>query len=162
MQDTGQVCLKKPNLTVLYQVRHLVNHLKKNSAKSGAKSKSDFNYDSNYKFYKFFKGYDEFKEMPLDSNYNRIKEFNKLLTNIKTLRPKKPKTQLKNERIIKNVVEFYEKYYDAYKNDYDTDDELNEAKKKIFDYKQFGLFDKQIKRQKQMEKQKILKIEKRC
>ena len=30
-------------------------------------------------------------------------------------------------------------FYDAYKNDYDTDDELNEAKKKKFDYKEFEL-----------------------
>ena len=80
--------------------------------------------------------------MSLDSKYNRIKEFNKRLTNFKALRPKNPKKQLKKERIIKNVDELYEKYYDVYKNDYDTDDELNEAKKKKFDYKQFGLFDK--------------------
>ena len=43
---------------------------------------------------------------------------------------------------MKNVDELYEKYYNAYKNDYDNDDELSEAKKKIFDYKQFELFDK--------------------
>ena len=33
-------------------------------------------------------------------------------------------------------------FYDAYKNDYDTDDELNEAKKKKCDYKQFEFVDK--------------------
>ena len=43
----------------------------KDKAKSGDKSKSDFNYDSNYRFYKCFKGYDEFKEVSLDSRYNR-------------------------------------------------------------------------------------------
>ena len=42
---------------------------------------------------------------------------------------------------MKNVDELYEKYYNAYKNDYDAD-ELSEAKKKKFDYKQFELFDK--------------------
>ena len=40
---------------------------------------SDFNYDSNYEFYKFYKRHDEFEEMSLDSKYNRIKEFNKIL-----------------------------------------------------------------------------------
>ena len=30
---------------------------------------------------------------------------------------------------MKNVDELYKKYYNAYKSDYDTDDELNEAKK---------------------------------
>ena len=42
---------------------------------------------------------------------------------------------------MKNVGEIYEKYYNANKNDYDAD-ELIEAKKKKFDYKQFELFDK--------------------
>ena len=41
---------------------------------------------------------------------------------------------------MKNVDELYEKYYNAYKNDYDAD-ELSEAKKKKYDYKQFELFD---------------------
>ena len=38
-------------------------------------------------------------------------------------------------------MNFYEKYYNAYKNNYDGD-ELREAKKKKIDYKQFELFDK--------------------
>ena len=42
---------------------------------------------------------------------------------------------------MKNVDELYEKHYNAYKNDYDAD-ELTEAKKKKFDYKQLELFDK--------------------
>ena len=42
---------------------------------------------------------------------------------------------------MKNVDELYEKYYNAYKNDYDAD-ELKEAKKKKFGYRQFELFDK--------------------
>ena len=41
---------------------------------------------------------------------------------------------------MKNVDEFYKKYYNAYKNDYDVE-ELSEAKKKKSDYKQFELFD---------------------
>ena len=60
----------------------------------------------------------------------------------KKLKPKNSKTSLKKERIIKNVDELYEKYYIVYKIDYDNDDELSEAKKKIFLYKQFALFDK--------------------
>ena len=43
---------------------------------------------------------------------------------------------------MKNVYWLYEKYYNAYKNDYDNDDELSEAKNKKIDYKQFELFDK--------------------
>ena len=43
---------------------------------------------------------------------------------------------------MKNVDELYEKYYNAYKSHYDNDDELNEAKKKKFDYKQVKPGDK--------------------
>ena len=63
------------------------------------------------------------------------------LTKFKNLKPKKTETQLKKERIMKNVDELYEKYYNVCKNDYDTD-ELSEAKKKKIDYKEFELFDK--------------------
>ena len=100
----------------------------KDKAKSGDKSKSDFNYYSNHRFYKFFKGNHEFEEVSLDSKYHRIKEFNKRLTDFKDLRLKNPKTQRKKEWIMKNINLLYEKYYDAYKNDNDAHDELNEAK----------------------------------
>ena len=72
--------------------------------------------------------------MSLDSKYNRMKEFYKLLINFKALRLKNPKTQLKN----------------AYKNDYDADDGLNEVKKKKFNYRQFELFDETDKKLKIM------------
>ena len=83
--------------------------------------------------------------MSLDSKDDRIKEFNKILTNFKDLRPKNPKMQLKKERIIKNVDELNRKYYDAYKNDYDTDDELNNAKKKNLTTNSLNWLIKQIK-----------------
>ena len=64
---------------------------KKDEVKSVAKSKSDFNYDSNHTFCKFYKGYDEFIEMSLDSKYNRMKEFNKLLIIFKRVKTEKKK-----------------------------------------------------------------------
>ena len=78
--------------------------------------------------------------MPLDSKYNKMKEFNKLLISFKSLKTtKKKETQLKKERIMKNVDELYEKYYNVSKSDYDTNDKLKKDKKKNFDYKQFEL-----------------------
>ena len=126
----------------------LSKSFKKDSVKNIAKSesKSDFNYDGNYKFYEFYKGYDEFEEMLLDSKYKKMKNLQTFLLNLKLLSRKKTETQLKKERIKKNVDELYEKYYNAYKNDYDNDDELSEGKKKKFDYKQFELFDKKDKK----------------
>ena len=53
---------------------------------------SDFNYNSNHAFFKFYKGYDEFKEMSLGSKYNRVKKFNKLLIDFKSLKTKKIQT----------------------------------------------------------------------
>ena len=47
------------------------------------------NYDGKYAFYRFYKGYDEFEEMSLDSKYNRMKEFDKLLISFKSLKTKR-------------------------------------------------------------------------
>ena len=131
---------------------------KKDEAKSVAKNKSDFNQDSNYTFYRFYKGYDEFEEISLDSKCNRIKEFNKILISFKAVETKKTETQLKKERIMKNVDELCKKYYNAYESDYGTDDKLNETKKKILDYKQFKLGDKTDEELKLDEETKDLKL----
>ena len=37
--------------------------IKKDEIKNIAKSQSDFNYDSNHAFYRFYKGFDEFKDV---------------------------------------------------------------------------------------------------
>ena len=42
---------------------------------------------------------------------------------------------------MKNVDELYKNYYNAYKSEFETDDELTEDKKKNFNYKQFELDD---------------------
>ena len=84
---------------------------KKDEVKSVVKGKSDFNYDSNHAFNRFYKEYDELEEMSLDSKYNRIKEFNKLLISFKSVKTKKTETRLKKKRIMKNVNELYKKNY---------------------------------------------------
>ena len=68
---------------------------KKHRVKNVAKSKSDFSYDSKHTFYKFYKWYDEFKEKPLDSKYNRVKEFEKPLISFKIVKKKERKTTQK-------------------------------------------------------------------
>ena len=113
----------------------------KDNVKNIANKESDFNYDSKHSFCRFYKEYNKFEEMSLGSKYNKMKKFTNFLTIFKNLKAKNPKTQLKKERIMRNVDELYEKYYNAYKNNYDAD-ELSKAKKKKFDYKQFKLFDK--------------------
>ena len=63
----------------------------------------------------------------------KVRDFKKRLISFKVVKPRKSETQLKKKRIMKNVDELSEKYYSTYKNTYDNDDELNEAKKKMFD-----------------------------
>ena len=59
---------------------------------------------------------------------------------------------------MKNVNELYKKYYNAYKSDYDADDELKEDKKKKVDYKQFELGNEINKESKLGEKMKELEL----
>ena len=161
---TGEVLGYKPNVFKKAKFEYsplgmsLSKAFKKDEGKSVAKNKSDFNYGSNHTFYRFYKGYDEFEEMSLDSKYHRIKEFNKLLISFKAVETKKTETQLKKERIMKNVGELCKKYYNAYESDYGTDDKLNETKKKILDYKQFKLGDKADEELKLDEETKDLKL----
>ena len=96
----------------------------------------------NLNFYRFYKQYDEFEEMSLDFKRNKMKEFERLSNNFKNLKPIEQETQLKEEWIMKNVNDLYEKYYNFCKNDFDNEDEWSEAKNKKFDYKQLELFDK--------------------
>ena len=83
--------MKKQNLNILYCACPLIKHFKKKEVKSVTKNKSDSNYDSNHAFFRFYRGYDEFKEMSLDSKYSMMKEFNKLFINFKSIKTKKNK-----------------------------------------------------------------------
>ena len=100
---TGEDLVYKPNVFKKAEFEYsplgmsLSKAFKKDEAKSVAKNKSDFNQDSNYTFYRFYKGYDEFEEISLDSKCNRIKEFNKILISFKAVETKRTETQLKKE-----------------------------------------------------------------
>ena len=95
-----------------------------------------------YTVYRFYKRYDEFEEMSLDSKYNRTKEFNKIIIDFKAIKTKKEKHNSTR----------------SYKSGYDTDGELNKAKKAKFDHKQFELVNKTDEQLKQDEETKDLKL----
>ena len=68
---------------------------------------------------------------------------------------------------MKDVDELCKKYYNAYKNDYDSDNELKMVKRKKFDYKQFELFGKTDKKlildgEKKMKSQNWLNCQNGC
>ena len=136
----------------------LSKSFKKDEVKSVANSKSGSNYDTKHTFHRFYKRYDEFKEMSLDFKFNNMKEFNKLLISFKALKAAKRETRARKEQIMKNVDEPYEKLYNSYKSDYNTDDELNQDKKKKLNYQQFELDNKIDKKSKLDEKTKELKL----
>ena len=71
-----------------------------------------------------------------------MKKLKKRLIKFKNVKQTKPKTQLKKARIMKDVDELYEKYYDTFRGKYDNSDELNRAENKKFDYKQFKIYNK--------------------
>ena len=50
-------------------------------------------------FYRFYKGYDGFEQMPLDSKYNRVKEFNKILIDFKAIKIKKERHDSKRSEL---------------------------------------------------------------
>ena len=72
---------------------------KKHEVKSVARSKSDFNYDSNHTFFTFYKGYDDFDEMSLDSKYNKMKDSINFLLALKVSKQKKQKQNSKRSEL---------------------------------------------------------------
>ena len=89
-----------------------------------------------------------------------MKIFNKLFINFKNLKTKKAETQLKKEKIMKNVDNLYKNYYNAYKSNFDIKDELTEDKKKKFNYKQFEIDETISEESKLDEKTEELKLTK--
>ena len=52
----------------------LSKSFKKYNVKNIWNRESDFNYDSKHSFYRFYKEYNEFEAMSLDSKYNKMKK----------------------------------------------------------------------------------------
>ena len=85
-----------------------------NKVSKAAKNESDFNYDSRYAFYKFDRDFKKFKRMSLASKYGELKEFCKLLIDFKNYKPFTTETKYCKDRIMKNVNQLDNKYFDTY------------------------------------------------
>ena len=112
---------------------------------------SDFNYDSRYTFYRFDRDFKKFKRMSLGSKYGELKEFYKLLSDFKNNKLLTTETKDRKERIMKNVNQLYNKYFDTYKKNYDNEN-VKDEKKRGHDYKQFEMIDKKNKNQSGLKK----------
>ena len=86
-----------------------------NKVSKAAKNESDFNYDSRYAFYRFDRDFKKFKRMSLGSKYGELKEFYKLLSDFKNHKPITTETKNCKNRILNNVNQLYNKYFDTYK-----------------------------------------------
>ena len=86
-----------------------------NKVSKAAKNESDFNYDSRYAFYRFDRDFKKFKRMSLSSKYGELKEFYKLLSDFKNHKPITTETKNCKNRILNNVNQLYNKYFDTYK-----------------------------------------------
>ena len=76
----------------------------------------------------------------IDSKHGELKEFYKLLGNFKNHKLITNETKNRKNRILNNVNQLYNKYFDTLKH-YDSKD-LNERDEEFFDPKQFKILGK--------------------
>ena len=103
-----------------------------------AKNESDFNYNSKYAFYRDLEKHK--RMVSIDSKHGKLKEFYKLLGDFKNHKPITNGTKNRKNRILNNVNQLYNKYFDTLKH-YDSKD-LNERDEEFFDPKQFKILGK--------------------
>ena len=106
-----------------------------NKVGKAAKNESDFNYDSRYAFYRFDRDFKKFKRMSLGSKYGEMNDFYTLLNAfINTHEATTTETKDRKDRIMKNVNQLYNKYFDTYKKNYDSE-KVKDEEKRGRDYK---------------------------
>ena len=85
----------------------------------------------------FYRDSEKIKRMvAIDSKNGELKEFKKLLSHLKNHKPITTETKNRKNRILNNVNQLYNKYFDTYRKNYDSE-YLNERNEKIFDPNQF-------------------------
>ena len=87
-----------------------------NKVSKAAKNESDFNYDFKYAFYKFYRDFKKFKRMSLGSKYAEMNDFYALLNPFINIHEATiTETKDRKDRIMENVKQLYNKYFDTYK-----------------------------------------------
>ena len=98
-----------------------------NKTSSYIKNESDYNYDNNFAFYKFYRDFQNFKDRSLESKYNDISKFYRVLNEFKNHKTNTDETQQRKNRVINNAVTLYDNYFDSYKKTF------NETRNETFD-----------------------------
>ena len=87
-----------------------------NKVSKAAKNESYFNYHFKYAFYRFDRDFKKFKRMSLGSKYGEMNDFYTLLNAfINTHEATTTETKNRKNRIMNNVNQLYNKYFDTYK-----------------------------------------------
>ena len=124
------------------KIEELLNALRAaNKVSKVANNESDFNYDSKYAFYKFYRDFKKFKRMSVGSKYDEMNDFHALLNAfINTHEATTTETKDCKNRIMRNVNQLYNKYFDTYKKNYDSE-KVKDEEKRGRNYKQFEIID---------------------
>ena len=77
----------------------------------------------------------------LDSIHGKLKKLHKLLSDFKNHKSITNKTKYRKNRILNNVNQLYNKYFDTYKKNYESEN-LNERDEHFFDPNQFKILGK--------------------
>ena len=130
-----------------------------NKVIKAAKKKSDFNYHPRYAFYNFYRVFERFKRMSLGSKYDEINNFYMILNAfINTHKATTTKTKNRKNKILNNVNQLYNDYFDVYKENYYSEN-LNERDEKILkEFHQFKILGKKSKnqiRQKKIQRERV-------
>ena len=89
---------------------------KANKTSSHTKNESDYNCDNNkFAFYKFYRDFQNFKDRSLESKYNDISKFYRVLNEFKNHKTNTDERQQRKNKVINNAVTLYNNYFDSYK-----------------------------------------------
>ena len=92
-------------------------------------------------FNRFDRDFKKFKRMLLGSKYGELKGFYKLLSEFKNHKLLTTETKDRKDRIMKNFNQLYNKYFNTYKKNCDSE-KVEDEEKRGRDYKQFEIIDK--------------------
>ena len=87
-----------------------------NKVSKAAKNQSDYNYDNIFTFYRFYRGFKKFKIMSLGSKYDELNDFYTFFNAfINTHQATTTETKNRENRILNNVNQLYNDYFNLYK-----------------------------------------------
>ena len=112
-----------------------------NKFSKAVRNESDFNYDNKFTFYRFYRDFRKIKIMSLGSKYDETNGFYTVLNElINTYEATTTETKNCKNRILNNVNQLYNDYFDLHKKNYNSTNVRNEEKRGR-DYKQLEIID---------------------